>query len=306
MRFVLFALLIVGCLCSCAYHGWDDACEESIWDRANCSSNSFNVAATKTVLFPLGVAWRTVIPSFLGTALRNFIDNLDGPRNLLNGALQGRFPVARDHLTVFLINTSLGIGGLIDMHRLLCREEPVWFLPESIRGPIRETLPREPSFEDFDQTLATWGIPAGPYWILPLVDPQISETSPRQLVGFAVDSLTYPWFWISFAISIDRMVTLGAGASVRIADGVEASVDAFEIPELFEDDFSEKWRQAAQSFLDNSGSIPYSEKQELHRLDRDVLAMSDPGSQRCVDESQEIRSVREALPRFPAKTELDE
>ncbi len=96
-----------------------------------------------------GYAW--VLPDPVEDMISNFIRNLRFPLDLVNNLLQGKPKEAGEETLRFLANSTIGIGGLFD--------------------PASECFELSEHNEDFGQTFAVWGIPAGPYLVLPLLGP---------------------------------------------------------------------------------------------------------------------------------------
>jgi phospholipid-binding lipoprotein MlaA len=128
---------------------------------------AFNEAADKVVLRPLAIGYRTVIPRGLRAVVRNFLTNLEAPVVFMNDVLQGEGQRAGDTAGRFMTNTILGLGGLID-------------IASDAGIPYHD--------EDFGQTLAVWGVPPGPYLVIPLYGP----SGVRDGVGDVADALVDP------------------------------------------------------------------------------------------------------------------
>jgi phospholipid-binding lipoprotein MlaA len=133
------------------------------WHRMNRAFFSFNEGLDRWILEPVAKGWDFVLPDFAQTSLRNAFDNLQFPVQLVNNLLQAKPQHAGRDVARFLVNTTVGIGGLMD--------------PASLIG-----LPS--SNEDFGQTLGVWGVPKGPYLMLPVLGP----SSVRDGFGLAVDT----------------------------------------------------------------------------------------------------------------------
>jgi phospholipid-binding lipoprotein MlaA len=149
---------------------------------------SFNETCDRWVLEPVATGWDFVMPHPVQRGISNFFGNLTFPRRFVNDLLQGKLRKAGDDLGRFAINTTVGLLGFFD--------------PATDFG-----FP--PTDEDFGQTLGVWGVPPGPYLVLPLVGPPLVSTSnPRDVVGFAVDSVTTPEFWLApYYVSIPATTT---------------------------------------------------------------------------------------------------
>ncbi|MBM3344836.1 MAG: VacJ family lipoprotein [Betaproteobacteria bacterium] len=121
-----------------------------------------------TVLFrPLAQGYRAVLPQFVRTSVSNFFSNINDVLVCLNNLLQGKPTAAYADLGRFLMNSTLGLGGLFD---------------------IATPLGVEKNNEDFGQTLGRWGVGGGPYLVLPFLGP----SNIRDTVGRAVDSYGDP------------------------------------------------------------------------------------------------------------------
>lgn len=126
----------------------------------------------ETVLVkPVDTVYRTVMPRPLRKGLSNAYGNISSPVTFLNDVLQGKPKRAGQTLARFLINSTLGLGGLIDVaaHKGI-----------------------KPHKEDFGQTLAVWGVKSGPYLVLPLIGP----TTVRDGIGYGVDTISDPLYWL--------------------------------------------------------------------------------------------------------------
>lgn len=127
----------------------------------------FNMTIDKAFLRPVAEAYRTVLPLEVRNGLRNFINNLGEPITFANDLLQFDFDRAFTTLARFVVNTTVGIGGL---------GTPA----EGMGLPYHE--------EDLGQTLAVWGFEDGPYLMAPLMGPY----SLRHAVGAGVEAYANP------------------------------------------------------------------------------------------------------------------
>ncbi len=127
------------------------------------------------VASPLYSAYDFVMPDDVQSGLSNFFNNLLFPVRFVNALLQGKVELAGVEFGRFMINTTVGMGGFIDVAK---RNKTV--VPYTREG------------EDFGQTLATWGIGDGFYLVLPFFGP----SSARGAVGTAVDYLIDPTLYL--------------------------------------------------------------------------------------------------------------
>ncbi len=142
----------------------------------------FNEILDQVVLQPVSYTYRTIIPTPVRKGVSNAVANAKAPIVLANDVLQGKPVRARKTVMRFLINSTVGLGGLVDAAKA---------------GGI------EPHSEDFGQTLGVWGVPAGPYVVAPVLGP----SSPRHLVGRAVDTLANPLTWLLADFSLLERMT---------------------------------------------------------------------------------------------------
>lgn len=132
------------------------------WEPYNRRVHRFNMAVDRSVARPLATTYVKVVPQFARTGVRNFFSNLRSPVTMVNQALQGRGNDAWDTLGRFLINTTVGVGGLFD--------------PASA-----DEVPKRS--EDFGQTLGVWGWENSRYVELPFFGPR----TVRDVVGMGGD-----------------------------------------------------------------------------------------------------------------------
>jgi len=116
----------------------------------NRSMYRFNDGLDRAVLKPVATAYRDLLPSFARTGVGNFFGNIGDVWNLANNVLQLKVQGSAETVMRLGVNTVFGLGGLLDI--------------ASEAGIHRHS-------EDFGQTLGYWGVPAGPYVVLPLFGP---------------------------------------------------------------------------------------------------------------------------------------
>lgn len=132
----------------------------------------FNLFVDRILLKPVAKTWRTVVPEPGRDAIRNFLDNLGEPVIFANDMLQGQFSRAHTTVARFLFNSTFGLGGLMDL--------------ASKNGLEKQS-------GDFGQTLYSWGVPDGPYLVLPILGP----SNPRDAIGMGVDSYVDPFGYLA-------------------------------------------------------------------------------------------------------------
>jgi phospholipid-binding lipoprotein MlaA len=153
---VALALLCAGC--ATVPSGKPDPRDP--WERFNRTSFAVNDALDRAALKPVAKAYKKVTPRFVRTGINNFFSNLDNISTVINDVLQGKGKQAGRDSARFLMNSTLGLGGLFD--------------PASAAG-------LEKNDEDFGQTLGKWGVKSGPYLMLPVLGPSTLRDSIARL-----------------------------------------------------------------------------------------------------------------------------
>jgi len=177
------------------------------WERMNRATFRFNEGADRWVVEPIAKGMDFIIPDPAERSIRKFFENSMIPIHFGNALLQFKPVSAIEDLTRFVVNTTIGVAGFFD--------------PATHFG-------LDAHHEDFGQTLGFWGVPSGPYLVLPVLGP----SNPRETVGLAADSasLVYPWFvpfYVSSAIGVGRQLNRRSLALDAIAAEREAALDYY-------------------------------------------------------------------------------
>jgi phospholipid-binding lipoprotein MlaA len=156
------------------------------WESWNRGVYKFNDVLDRAVAKPVAKAYVKVIPQPIRTGVTNFFANLETPTVMINDALQGKILAAANDLGRFVINTTVGLGGVLD--------------PATPAGLARNN-------EDFGQTLGKWGVHPGPFIELPILGPSDLRDGPARLV----DSYTNPRqyiknSWIKYGLYLPDFV----------------------------------------------------------------------------------------------------
>jgi len=170
MRFLgtlLFAALLSG---GCASAPAGDPVDHDPWEAMNRGLYSFNQGLDKISFRPLAKGYVKVIPAPVRRSVTNFSRNLSTPGSVINNFLQGKPADGIQELGRFVVNSTFGIGGLFDV--------------ASLDG-------LEPNQEDFGQTAAVWGIPPGPFVMLPFFGPRTLRDAVTLPLDIAADPLRY-------------------------------------------------------------------------------------------------------------------
>lgn len=137
------------------------------WENWNRKVHAFNEAVDEAVLKPVATAYRDVVPQLVRTGIGNVLGNIYDAWSAANHLLQGKAQSGLDMGMRVLTNTVFGLGGLLD--------------PATEMGLTRRA-------EDFGQTLGRWGLPNGPYVVLPLLGP----STVRDTAGLIADRQVAP------------------------------------------------------------------------------------------------------------------
>jgi phospholipid-binding lipoprotein MlaA len=174
------------------------------WERFNEKVFEFNRQADRFVLKPAAQVYSVFVPDPFQIMIANGFDNIAFVPRMVNSLLQGKVGGATRELSRFLINSTAGIGGLVDAAKYYGIEK---------------------SREDFGQTLGFWGVTTGPYLIVPLLEPM----TVRDGIGRGVDSLMnplsffIPFFWTGLALKLGEIVNDRA-LNLELFQGFEESV----------------------------------------------------------------------------------
>lgn len=143
-RYSLLAGVLVLAACASPANHYDPL------ESVNRPIYQFNVAADKVLLKPVAKAYRAVTPQFVQTGVHNFYENIDDVFTIINGALQGKAKQAGSDTLRVLLNTTVGVVGLVD---------------------VASHVGLEKHDEDVGQTLGYWGVGSGAYVMLPFMGP---------------------------------------------------------------------------------------------------------------------------------------
>ncbi len=172
------------------------------WEAMNRKTFAFNDAIDRHVLKPVAQGYKNVTPVFVQARVNDFFDNIYDIETSLNQVLQGKLPDGINDLGRFVVNSTLGVLGFWD---------------------VATQLGIEKHHEDFGQTLAVWGVPSGPYFVIPLFGPSTVRDAPAKLVdpkwyyAHWVDNDRLYWSLWTLDVVRDRANLLGAESVIEQA-----------------------------------------------------------------------------------------
>jgi len=140
------------------------------WEGFNRRIFAFNNGVDRAVLEPLAKGYRRVTPRFARAGVSNFLANLSEPVTAANALLQAKPGRATETVGRFGVNSTIGIGGLVD---------------------VASRIGLERHEEDFGQTLGVWGVKPGIYLMLPFVGPSTVRDAAGSAVDVAFQPMTY-------------------------------------------------------------------------------------------------------------------
>lgn len=179
---MILALLVSGCASHPAAPKEARSAADP-WEPLNRQIHGFNQGLDKVSLKPVAKGYQKVVPQFIRTAIGNFSSNLRTPLNIITSFLQGKGKFGFSETGRFIVNSTIGIGGLFD--------------PATKMGMERHN-------EDFGQTFATWGVPDGPYVVVPLLGPRTL----RDAFAIPLNFLADPLYWYSNSSVRDKIYIL--------------------------------------------------------------------------------------------------
>jgi phospholipid-binding lipoprotein MlaA len=170
------------------------------YERFNRTMFNFNDKVDQYALKPAATVYKRVLPSFVQTGVYNFFGNLGDVWTAVNNLLQGRVADGVTDVMRFAVNTTFGLGGLLD---------------------IGSEAGMQKHRQDFGATLGVWGVQSGPYVVLPL----LGSSTMRDSLALPVDFAGDPWTYVR-----PDPVRYG-GAALRVVDMRAGVLDASNLIE---------------------------------------------------------------------------
>lgn len=180
---LMAAMVITGCATTPK-----EAVEIDPWQGWNKDTQSFNDGFDKHVLKPVAVGYLNITNNAVDKGVTNFFSNINDIGVTINDILQLKLLQGGMDISRFIVNTTAGVGGIFDWANEI-------------------DLPKHN--EDFGQTLGYWGVPSGPYLVLPF----FGASTPRDTVGLIGDALLDPLTYVSvFGGFAGTIATTGTSA----------------------------------------------------------------------------------------------
>ncbi len=198
MRRALTALSFAACVTAPSMAWAQEAADP--WEGFNRNLFAANETIDQAVFEPVARGYRAITPAPLRAGVINFLRNLRGPVIFTNDVLQGQVDRAGITAARFGMNTTIGLAGVLD--------------PATQFGLERHS-------EDFGQTLAVWGLDAGPYIFVPLLGPANLRDGVGRIVDVALDPLTWAEFDEADNVRTGRFVVTGVAARELALEAVD-------------------------------------------------------------------------------------
>ncbi|MCO6419140.1 VacJ family lipoprotein [Siccirubricoccus sp. KC 17139] len=163
-----------------------------------------NMALDRNIFRPVAVFYRNTFGDWTRARIHNALQNVNEPVVAVNALLQGQPDMAAQSLLRFVINSIGGLGGMFDL--------------ESIGGPPR-------IIRDFGQTLYVWGVPDGPFLMVPVLGP----SNPRELAGVISDGFLNPITWV---IPVEASLGQGVVSGIDMRERNIETLDEIEATSL--------------------------------------------------------------------------
>ena len=196
------AISLGGCAATGVTEQQNIANKADPYEHLNRKVFVFNDAIDDYVAAPIADAYKWITPQFMQTGVFNFFSNLKNINVVINDVLQAKFAQSAYDTGRFALNTTLGLGGFVD---------------------VAKSVGLEQNDEDFEQTLAVWGVPQGSYLVIPFLGP----STVRGIPGAAFDTAANPTSYVGWPVQLIYMLNSRANAEGALKFIDEAALDPY-------------------------------------------------------------------------------
>lgn len=232
------------------------------YESFNRTMYDFNSSIDDYVASPISNGYKFITPQFVQTGVFNFFNNLKGINIVLNDVLQAKFSQSAEDLGRFTLNSTAGLGGFLD---------------------VAKHVGLEQNEEDFDQTLAVWGVPQGSYLVLPFMGPNTMRGTP----AFAVDAAANPASYASF-------IAYYVSAPVQFMSAVNARANAEGALKFINEAALDKYVFTRESFLQWRKNLETDGKVSA-AIDDDILAEEKSTNLKWRDDSKQFGTAAQSF-----------
>ena len=195
-------ITLVGCATNGVTEQQNVANKADPYENFNRKIFIFNDTVDDYVAKPISDAYKWITPQFAQTGVYNFFSNLKTINVVINDVLQAKFAQSAHDTGRFALNTTMGLGGIVD---------------------VASNVGLEQNDEDFEQTLAVWGIPQGSYLVIPFLGP----STMRGIPGAAFDTAANPVSYVGIPVQLLSLLNTRASAEGSLKFIDEAALDPY-------------------------------------------------------------------------------
>jgi phospholipid-binding lipoprotein MlaA len=179
------------------------------WNGGNRAIYKFNDSLDRTAVKPVAQSYKKITPTWFRAGTGRFFSNLGYPVTIVNQLLQGKPLLFLQDTGRLVTNSTLGIGGIFD---------------------VADKLGMPAHNEDFGQTLAVWGVPSGPYIMLPLLGPSSLRDTPALVPEFFVGVLNFTQLPVTARIGVRVAQQVDTRAALLSADStLDSAYDKYGV-----------------------------------------------------------------------------
>ena len=270
--FVVLAL--VGTIGGCATASVEEqkivANKADPYERVNRKVFNFNDQLDNYVAEPVANAYKTITPDFVQTGVFNFYNNLKNINVVFNDVLQAKFTQGAEDTSRFVVNSTLGLLGVVD---------------------VAKKLGLEQNDEDFDQTLAVWGVPRGPYLVIPFLGP----VTARGIPGAVFDTAANPSSYVGAPVQLMSVLNTRANAEGSLKFIDEAALD----PYVFTRESFLQWRNGLATDGKSSETADFEDELGEENSSKTLADFNRKGfageTQKFTDVSKAFTSVEQSF-----------
>lgn len=223
-----------------------DASPDDPWEPRNRSIYNFNDTLDGATLKPIAKGYRKIAPGFARQGVSNFMLNLGYPSVFINDFLQGKVRQGGADFARFLVNSTIGVAGFFD---------------------VATSMGLKENDEDFGQTLAVWGVPSGPYVMVPFFGPATVRDAPALIVDYFLDLRNY-------------IGSTGVQDKLLLVDIIDLRTRLLSVEDLISDAYDpyltirDAWLQR-RDYLIYDGDPPIDDEFEDEFLDQEFVDESE-------------------------------
>ena len=196
------AIFLGGCATTGVTEQQNSANKADPYENFNRKVFVFNDTVDDYVAKPISDAYKWITPQFAQTGVYNFFSNLKNINVVINDVLQAKFAQSAHDTGRFALNTTMGLGGFVD---------------------VANSVGLEQNDEDFEQTLAVWGVPQGSYLVIPFLGP----STMRGVPGAAFDTAANPVSYVGLPVQLISLLNTRANAEGALKFIDEAALDPY-------------------------------------------------------------------------------